>query len=192
MGAISRARQVIAFPEIEWGLAVKRAFDIVAAATGLLLLSPIIILISLAIKLDSSGPVFCRPKYYDLNDRMFAAYEFRCATSKLRRTGIGQALCRSGIDKVLQLVSVLRGDMSLVGPEPFTAALGAIYRERMGTERLRNLRPGVISWAQVRRARNDAKFLHRVESDFYYLANRSFLFDIKILVLAMLLKTKQP
>jgi lipopolysaccharide/colanic/teichoic acid biosynthesis glycosyltransferase len=191
MGASSRVIRVVAIPEIEWGVAVKRAFDIIAATTGLLLLSPLIILVSLAIKVDSREPVFCRPKYYDLNDRVFAAFEFRCPTSKPGRTGIGQVLCRSGLDKVPQLVSVLRGDMSVVGPEPFTAALGAIYRERMGRERLPNVRPGLISWAQVRKARNDGKFLHRVESDFYYLANRSFLFDMKILALAVLLEANK-
>jgi|SRR5579864_5461881 len=187
MGKSLRVTQVIAFSEIEWGIALKRAFDIIAATTGLLFFIPLIILAALAIKLDSHGPVFCRPKYYDLNGRVFAAFEFRCATSTFGWTGISQALRRSGLDKVPQLVSVLRGDMSVVGPEPLTAALGFGYRARMGSERLLNVRPGLISWAQVQEDQNDSKFIHRVESDLYYLANRTFLFDMKILALAVLL-----
>jgi lipopolysaccharide/colanic/teichoic acid biosynthesis glycosyltransferase len=180
---------------------LKRGFDIVGATAGLVLLSPLIALVSLAIKVNSRGPVLSRLKYYDLSDAVFEAFEFRCrpsAPGKKRSnpatngdreiTLTGQILRRSGLDRVPQLINVLRGDMSLVGPHPFVVPSGAIYRARIAPERLHNARPGLISWAQVRDGRADAT---RVEDDCYYLAKRSFLLDVTILILAMLLEGTQ-
>jgi lipopolysaccharide/colanic/teichoic acid biosynthesis glycosyltransferase len=188
---------------------LKRGFDIVAATAGLVLLSPLIILVSLAIKLDSRGPVFCRLRYFDLNDAAFEAFEFRCWTSDSRDdvsnptakrdhniTWTGEILRRSGVDKVPQLVNVLRGDMSIVGPEPSATACHKVYRERIGPNLLRNVRPGVVSWAQVRDGGVKVNhsldtFQRRIEDDCYYLANRSLVFDMKILVLALCLRNTQ-
>jgi lipopolysaccharide/colanic/teichoic acid biosynthesis glycosyltransferase len=180
---------------------LKRGFDIAGATAGLMLLLPLIFLVSLAIKLDSPGPVLCRRKYFDLNDAVFEAFEFRCRTSVSGEnvsnpsasrdhniTLMGQILRRSGLDKVPQLINVLRGDMSLVGPQPFAAPVGAIYRTRIALSRLFNVRPGLASWAQVNNGRDEVT---RVEDDRFYLMNRSFLLDMKILVLALLLKGTQ-
>jgi sugar transferase EpsL len=101
---------------------------------------------------------------------------------------MGQILRRSGIDKFPQLINVLRGDMSLVGPQPFTVPLGAIYRARIAPACLQKPRPGLVGLAQVGDGRDDAT---RIESDCFYLANRSFLLDMKILVLALFLNNTQ-
>jgi lipopolysaccharide/colanic/teichoic acid biosynthesis glycosyltransferase len=177
---------------------LKRGFDIAGATAGLMLLSPLIALVSLTIKLESPGPVLCRLRYFDLNDAAFEAFEFRCSTSVSGKnvsnpaangdhniTWIGQILRRSGLDKAPQLINVLRREMSIVGPQPFAVPLGAIYRAKIAPARLHNVKPGVVSCAQVRDGRDDAT---RFEDDCYYLANRSFLLDMKILVLALLIK----
>jgi lipopolysaccharide/colanic/teichoic acid biosynthesis glycosyltransferase len=180
---------------------LKRGFDVVGASASLVLLSPLIFFVSLAIKLDSRGPIFCRRKYYDLNDAAFEAFEFRCGTAtgdniSKPTTNSRQVLRRSGIDKIPQLINVLRGDMSIVGPQPLTNASGAAYRTRMTPKHVRNVRPGIVSWAQVRACQDKInhtpdRFQGRIDDDCYYLANRSFLFDMKILVLALLLRGTQ-
>jgi hypothetical protein len=129
-----------------------------------MLLSPLIILVSLAIKLDSRGPLLCRLKYYKLDDAVFDAFEFRSTICDPRNniiettanrghniTRIGQILRSSGIDKIPQFINVLRGDMSLVGPQPLMTACGAEYRARIDPKLLRNVRPGVAA-AEVRSA----------------------------------------
>jgi lipopolysaccharide/colanic/teichoic acid biosynthesis glycosyltransferase len=182
---------------------LKRGFDVVGAAAVLIVLSPLITLVALTIKLDSHGPVFCRRKFYDLNDALFEAFEFRTAvwnTEDIRSnhanrnhgtTRMGRILRRSGIDEIPHLINVLRGEMSLVGPHPLATASGAAYRARITPDRLRNVRPGIVSWAQVRRGRDGTilSISSRIEDDCYYLANRSFLFDLKILVLVLLLSS---
>jgi len=172
---------------------LKRGFDIAGAIAGLMLLSPLIFLVSLAIKLDSAGPLLCRRKYYDLDGTMFEAFEFRCQASVSGKNGsnnitlMGQILRRSGLDKVPQLINVLRGDMSLVGPQPFTVPVGATYRTRIAPPRLFNVRPGLTSWARVHDGQDE---VGRIDDDCFYLFNRSFLFDVKILILALRLKSK--
>jgi lipopolysaccharide/colanic/teichoic acid biosynthesis glycosyltransferase len=182
--------------------ALKRGFDVVGATVGLILLSPLVILVSLAIKLDSRGPVLCRLKYYSLNDTVFDVFEFRSVVPDAGNnitnpvsghhdtTRMAPILRRSGMDKVPQLINVLRGDMSLVGPQPLLTACGADYRARIDPKLLRNVRPGVVGWAQIHeRANKDNhtsdKVRSRIEDNCYYLANRSFLLDVKILVLAL-------
>ncbi|HEY6331941.1 MAG TPA: sugar transferase [Blastocatellia bacterium] len=182
--------------------ALKRGFDVVGATVGLILLSPLVILVSLAIKLDSRGPVLCRLKYYSLNDTVLDLFEFRSVVSDAgnnitnpvsghhNTTRMDPILRRSGMDKVPQLINVLRGDMSLVGPQPLLTACSADYRARIDPKLLRNVRPGVVGWAQIHgRANKDNhtsdKVRSRIEDDCYYLANRSFLLDVKILVLAL-------
>jgi lipopolysaccharide/colanic/teichoic acid biosynthesis glycosyltransferase len=190
--------QVSSFQEL-----LKRGSDIVGATAGLMLLSPLILLVSLAIKLDSRGPVLCRLKYYKLDDAVFDAFEFRSticdpgnnitdatANRSHNITRMGQILRSSGIDKVPQLINVLRGDMSLVGPQPLLTACGAAYRARIDSKLLRNVRPGIVGFAQIHEQANKAthpsnKCRSRLEDDCYYVANRSFLLDMKILALAL-------
>jgi lipopolysaccharide/colanic/teichoic acid biosynthesis glycosyltransferase len=179
---------------------IKRGFDIAFAIAGLLLLSPLMLLISLGIKSESPGPIVCRHKRYGLNNAAFEVFEFRTTLAgqeektfnhipnKIRcATRFGQLLRRSGMDKIPQLMNVLRGEMSIVGPGPFATAPGTVFH----VPELHKVRPGLVSWAQVNddlgETANSAKSLdRRIEYDRYYLENRSFLFDMRILLLTLL------
>ena len=171
---------------------IKRGFDIAFAIAGLLLLSPLMLLISLGIKSESPGPIVCRHKRYGLNNAAFEVFEFRTTLARKEEktfthaTRFGQLLRRSGMDKIPQLVNVLRGEMSIVGPHPF-AAPGRVFH----LPQVHKVRPGLVSWAQVNddegETANSVKSLdRRIEYDRYYLENRSFSFDMKILLLTLL------
>ena len=179
---------------------IKRGFDIAFAIAGLLLLSPLMLLVSLGIKNESPGPIVCRHKRYGLNNEAFEVFELRTAapaqeektfihvSNKIRyATRFSQLLRRSGIDKVPLLVNVLRGEMSIVGPHPFATAPGRVFHPL----ELHKVRPGLVSWAQVNddegeTANSIERLDRRIEYDRYYLENRSFSFDMKILVLTLL------
>jgi lipopolysaccharide/colanic/teichoic acid biosynthesis glycosyltransferase len=174
---------------------IKRGFDIVVAIVGLLLLSPLMLLISLAIKSASPGPIVCGHKRYGVNNDTFELFEFRTTLARQEEetftfaTRFGQLLRCSGMDKIPQLVNVLRGEMSIVGPHPFATAPGMVFH----LPQLHKVRPGLVSWAQVNHDQGDtansAKSLdRRIEYDRYYLENRSFSFDMKILLLTLLSK----
>jgi len=177
---------------------INRGFGIAFATAGLLLLSPVILLLSFGIKSESPGPIVCRHRRYGLNNAAFEVFEFRTTLAgqeetfthipnKTRyATRFGQLLRRSGIDKIPQLVNVVRGEMSIVGPHPFATAPGMVCH----LPQLDKVRPGLFSWAQVNddqgETENSAKSLdRRIEYDRYYLENRSFSFDMKILLLTL-------
>ncbi len=171
---------------------IKRGFDIAFAIVGLLLLSPLMLLISLAIKSDSPGPIVYRHRRYGLDNTAFDLLEFRTTFARqedeifTHSTRCGQLLHRSGMDKIPQLVNVLRGEMSIVGPHPFATAPGTVFH----LLELHKVRPGLVSWAQVNddlgETADSAKSLdRRIEYDRYYLEKRSFSFDMRILLLTL-------
>ena len=126
---------------------IKRGFDIVVAIAGLLLFSPLTLLISLAIKSASPGPIVCRHKRYGVNNATFDLFEFRTTLARQEEetytfaTRFGQLLRRSGMDKIPQLVNVLRGEMSIVGPHPFATAPGMVFH----LPGLHKVKPGLAS-----------------------------------------------
>jgi putative colanic acid biosysnthesis UDP-glucose lipid carrier transferase len=122
----------------------KRMFDIIAAITSLVLLAPILMIIAIAIRLESRGPIFVRQTLYGHNNRPIEIRKFRTVRAegtqiKPRLTWIGQILRRTGIDELPQLFNVLSGDMSVIGPPPcdHPSAL------------LNKYKPGVTDWAQI-------------------------------------------
>jgi lipopolysaccharide/colanic/teichoic acid biosynthesis glycosyltransferase len=123
-----------AVPALPSRRAAKRAFDIVAAITGLILFSPTFLLVSLAIKIDSGGPVFRRETKYDCNGAEFVAFKFRFneitrnARDSSSMTRVGRVLSGSGIDGLPQLVNVLLGEMSFVGSRPHTSAKSEMFK----------------------------------------------------------------
>src|SRR5258706_11158262 len=162
---------------------IKRGFDIAFATTGLLLLSPLMLLISLGIKSESPGPIVCRHKRYGLNNAAFEVFEFRTTLARQEEktfthipneiwsaTRFGQLLRRSGMDKIPQLVNVLRGEMSIVGPHPFATAPGIFFH----LPQLHKVKPGLVSWAQVIDDLCATAYLangldRRIENDRYHL-----------------------
>ena len=182
----------------------KRAFDIVGSVIGLVLAGPLLAVVALLIKRDSPGPVLFVQDRRGFNQETFRIVKFRTmAVSKpgaafeqakpgdLRITAFGQWLRRTSIDELPQLINVLKGDMSLVGPRPHAVDHDRDFERRIRLyPRRLNMKPGITGWAQVNglrgRTDTDDKMNHRVEADLYYIDNWSVLFDIYILLLTVL------
>jgi Undecaprenyl-phosphate glucose phosphotransferase len=198
--------QVSSAPLSLFDLCVKRTFDIVAATAGLILFSPLFLCAAIAIKLDSRGPVFFRQLRHGYNKQAIGVLKFRTMTTlengsdfrQVRRnddriTPVGRILRRSNIDELPQLINVLMGQMSIVGPRPHATAHNDMFEDRiLPFARRHNVKPGITGWAQVNGARGETdtleKMQERVEYDLYYIDNWSFLFDVKIIVMTLFSK----
>jgi lipopolysaccharide/colanic/teichoic acid biosynthesis glycosyltransferase len=190
-------------PTSRYQQGAKRAFDIIAATIGLFLFSPLLLLVSIAIKLDSPGPIFSRQIRHDYNNKTFSILMFRSANMKSARgyirtagkrsspTRVGRILRGTGIDRLPQLINILRGEMSVVGPSPLLNIHGMIFEEQIRRiSRRREVKPGITGWAQVNGywGENDSfKAMQRcIEHDLYYIKNCSFLLDMKIILMTLL------
>ncbi|WP_209011760.1 sugar transferase [Roseibium aggregatum] len=185
------------------GHALKRTVDILGATTGLVLLAPLLVATAVAIKVNSQGPVVFRQKRHGANGTTFEIYKFRtmyveqCDESGVRQTvendprvtPVGRFLRQSNFDELPQLINVLRGEMSLVGPRPHVPgmlAAGVPYEELDPRYMHRHkVKPGLTGLAQVNGYRGETTTRHaalmRLEFDLAYLEQRSFLLDIKII-----------
>ncbi|MEN0040564.1 MAG: exopolysaccharide biosynthesis polyprenyl glycosylphosphotransferase, partial [Pseudomonadota bacterium] len=192
-------------PIADWDSVMKRTFDIVFSALGLIVLSPLMLLTAIAIKLDSKGPVIFRQKRFGFNNEVIDVLKFRSmytdqadvAAKKVvtkndpRVTKVGRFIRKSSIDELPQLVNVLRGELSLVGPRPH--AVNAHTENKLWDEVVdgyfgrHKVKPGVTGWAQVNGWRgevdNPEKIQKRVEHDLYYIENWSVLFDLYICII---------
>ena len=201
--------QVLRPPLSVFDLSIKRAFDICASAVGLLVLSPLLLTVSLGIKLESRGPILFRQNRHGYNNEIIPVVKFRtmdvvedgesfatftqARANDARLTRLGRVLRRTNIDELPQLINVLRGDMSLIGPRPHPIALNTMFRERIVPySRRHNVKPGLTGWAQVNGFRGETdtfeKMQRRVEYDMFYIDNWSFLFDLKILLMTVFSK----
>jgi len=175
---------------------IKRLLDIGVSFLTLLLLLPLFLVVSLLIKLTSKGPVFYHQERVGLDGKKFVMHKFRtmvCDAEKStgpvmskrddpRITKIGRVMRKFSIDELPQLINVLRGEMSLVGPRPERPVFVNDFREKIPKYMLRHkVKSGVTGWAQVHGLRQDTPIEKRIEYDFYYIENWSFLLDIKIL-----------
>lgn len=183
---------------------VKRVFDIVVATLGLIVLAPVLLAVALGVILTSPGPVFFRQRRLGFNQREFRIFKFRTMTSlddgatvvqakvdDPRITRFGRWLRRFNIDELPQLINVVRGEMSLVGPRPHAVAHDLAYQQRiLRYPRRLNMKPGITGWAQISGLRGetdtDEKMRKRVESDLYYIDNWSIALDLYILVMTVL------
>ena len=177
----------------------KRAFDIVAAAIGLFVFSPMFLLASLAIRLNSRGPVFSAQVWHDCDNEQIRVFKFRTTTGEIcdkfvqagRRsysptTHVGRILRRTGIEGLPQLINVLRGEMSIVGPHPYITVPGKIFNEQNSRMAPRHdVKPGITGWAQVNGCSGTRQ---RTEFDLHYIENWSFLFDLKIILMTLFSK----
>jgi sugar transferase EpsL len=170
---------------------LKRTFDLVLAATVLVVASPLMGFISLAVLVAMGPPVLFRQRRPGLDGRIFTLLKFRTMLGEDhagarpdgdRITRLGRLLRATSFDELPELVNVLRGDMSLVGPRPLLERYMPYFSE---TERKRHtVRPGVTGWAQVT-GRNTSTWDARLAADVWYVENRSFLLDMKILLLTV-------
>jgi Undecaprenyl-phosphate glucose phosphotransferase len=187
--------------------AAKRAFDVVVAAAGLAILAPLLTLVAIAIKLDSPGPVLFRQTRHGYNNETIKVFKFRSMTrledghefvpavrNDSRVTRVGAILRRTNIDELPQLINVLRGEMSLVGPRPHATAHNEMFEDKISVFSRRHVvKPGITGWAQVNGSRGSTETLEqmqrRVEHDLYYIDNWSFWLDLKIIVMTLFSKS---
>jgi polysaccharide biosynthesis protein PslA len=157
----------------------KRLIDIVLAAVGLVLLSPLIAIVAVAIKLESRGPVFCREILYGYAHQQIRVFKFR------RVSRIGSVLHQTGIDQLPQLLNVLLGEMSTVGPSAFTSRQD--LAKGHFTSLLKEFNPGLTGRAQLIEARNGPLTAERrIAEDTHYVENWSVLLDLKIVLMTLL------
>lgn len=179
----------------------KRAVDIVGAGLALILLLPLILLTAVAIKLDSPGPVLFRQRRKGLNSREFVIFKFRSMSvmedgasvvqaqrRDPRVTRVGRVLRKTSIDELPQLLNVLIGNMSLVGPRPHALAHDNHYGDLLSDYAFRHhVKPGITGWAQVKGYRGETSRVElmeeRVDCDLWYINNWSLLLDFKIMAL---------
>jgi Undecaprenyl-phosphate glucose phosphotransferase len=184
----------------------KRAFDILFALGALVALSPLLLLVAALIRLDSKGPVLFRQTRYGFNQEPFRIFKFRSMRTmedgaKIRMvtkddprvTRVGAFLRRSSIDELPQLLNVLSGEMSIVGPRPHALSHDQRYVERLSRyTRRHNVKPGITGWAQVHgyrgEIRNDGDMQNRLEYDLFYVDNWSLALDIKTVFLTIFSK----
>jgi len=180
-------------------LKAKSVLDVVLAALGLFVLSPFLVLVALAIRLDSNGPALFKQTRTGLNGKSFRIYKFRTMTVQedgpviqqatqgdTRVTRIGQWLRCTSIDELPQLLNVIRGEMSLVGPRPHALAHDEYYGRAIPTYARRfAAKPGITGWAQVNGARGAtpavADMQRRIALDLWYVEHWNLTLDLTIL-----------
>jgi Undecaprenyl-phosphate glucose phosphotransferase len=179
----------------------KRAFDVALSALIVLVTLPITLLIALAIKANSRGPVFFIQERVGLSGRVFRMLKFRTmragsreegdtrwtCTNDPRRTAVGVFLRKTNLDELPQFLNVLKGDMSIVGPRPERAHFVERFLEEFDRYNFRHtFKVGITGWAQVNGWRGDTSIAKRVEYDLYYLRNWSLTFDLQIITMTLL------
>lgn len=175
---------------------VKRTMDIVLGVLALILFSPIMLIAVIGVKISSRGPVIYRQKRIGLHNKEFEMYKFRSmevqtdggdakkwtTSNDPRVTKFGKFIRKTSIDELPQIINVLKGDMSLVGPRPERPFYVDKFKEEIPRYMIKHqVRPGMTGWAQVNGYRGDTSIRKRIECDLYYIENWSLIFDIKIL-----------
>jgi lipopolysaccharide/colanic/teichoic acid biosynthesis glycosyltransferase len=169
---------------------MKRAFDVIASAAAMAVLSPLIVAIALMVRLKLGSPVLFSQQRPGLRGRLFTMRKFRTMTDARdargeplsdgeRLTRFGRWLRSTSLDELPELWNVLAGDMSLVGPRPLLVR----YLERYTPEEARRheVRPGLTGWAQVN-GRNASTWEERLRLDVWYVDNRTFMLDLRIIM----------
>jgi Undecaprenyl-phosphate glucose phosphotransferase len=192
-------------PLYGWNRVLKRSFDVVAAAAALTAALPLMAGIAVVIKLLSPGPVLYRQERMGLDGRRFRMLKFRtmhvdaeavggpqwAVRDDPRRTRVGAFLRSTSLDELPQLVNVLRGEMSLVGPRPERPSFVGEFRRRVPGYMLRHkVKAGITGWAQINGWRGNTSIEKRIEYDLYYIERWSLALDVKILLLTIWLGFK--
>jgi Undecaprenyl-phosphate glucose phosphotransferase len=179
-----------------WKLTLKRMVDIILSSLMLLALSPLLMVTALLIKLDSPGPVFFVQERMGLDARPFLMLKFRSMREDAeangpawttrndpRRTRFGTLIRRTSVDELPQLINVLLGDMSLVGPRPEQPAYVEQFRQTIPRYMDRHReKAGLTGWAQINGLRGDTSIAERTKYDLWYIENWSLWLDFKILL----------
>lgn len=172
---------------------IKRAIDILASSLGLLLLSPILVIVAILVRIKLGSPILFTQNRVGKDGKIFKMIKFRTmldATDKWgeplpdeeRLTSFGKLLRSTSLDELPELINVLKGDMSLVGPRPLLIEYTNLYSEEQF--RRHDVRPGITGWAQVN-GRNSLAWNERFKMDVYYVDKQNLLLDVKILFLTI-------
>lgn len=198
--------QLLEQPLSQFDRFVKRAFDLIISTMGLVLFCPLFILVAVAIKLESRGPAIFRQHRHGFNNEIIRVFKFRtmrtiedganftqAVKNDPRVTKFGSILRKTNIDELPQLVNVLLGEMSLVGPRPHPLALNFKFEDKLiPLFRRHNVKPGITGWAQVNGCRGETdtleKMQKRLQYDLYYIDHWSFLLDMQIIMMTLVSK----
>lgn len=172
---------------------LKSALDFVIALIGFVMLSPLFVLVTIGLFFANQGKPFFFQTRPGKNGRLFKILKFKTMNDKkdakgvllsdtVRLTSIGAFIRKTSLDEIPQLLNVLKGDMSLVGPRPLLVEYLPLYSEEQSLRH--NVRPGITGWAQVN-GRNAISWEEKFKLDVWYVRNQSFLLDIKILFLTV-------
>ncbi|MDR4983691.1 sugar transferase [Bacillus cereus] len=173
---------------------MKRLFDIVVAVFALLITLPLTMIVCILVRLKFGAPIIFKQQRPGLKGRAFYIYKFRTMTNETddngtllseekRCTSFGNALRKTSLDEIPQLINVLKGDISLVGPRPLLMEYLPLYSSKQAKRH--NVKPGITGWAQIN-GRNLITWEEKFELDVWYVENHSFLLDLKIIVLTIL------
>ena len=190
---------------------IKRIFDLVVSLVAVIVLSPILLVIALAIRLEDRGPILYRAQRVGRGGKPITVYKFRSMRMNADRledmltpeeleeykknfklehdpriTKVGAFLRKTSLDELPQLFNILKGDMSLVGPRPERPFFVEKFREEIPRYMVKHqVRPGLTGWAQVNGYRGDTSIRKRIEYDLYYIENWTVGLDIKILFMTI-------
>ncbi len=175
---------------------LKRLIDFSLSLVALIVFSPLILFVMILIKLNSKGPVFFKQKRTGYKQKEFYIYKFRTMKVNVdadkkqatkddpRKTKLGDFLRKTNIDELPQLINILKGDMSIIGPRPHMLMHTEEFHKKYDKYLVRHwVKPGLTGWAQVNGWRGDSDIGIRVKYDLEYIENWSLLFDLKILFL---------
>ena len=180
--------------------AAKRAVDLIGATVAIILFSPVMLLTVLVVALTEEGSVIYRQERVGLHNQVFYMYKFRSmimqdeekekaewsTRNDPRITPVGKLIRRTSIDELPQLVNVLKGEMSLVGPRPERPQFVQKFRDEIPRYMVKHqVRPGMTGWAQINGYRGNTSIEKRIEYDLYYIENWTMVFDMKILILTI-------
>lgn len=174
-------------------LFLKRIIDVIISLLIVILTLPLLIIISILLVYYNKGNLFFRQKRVGLREKLFTLYKFKTMTdevdengvllpNELRITPIGSFMRNTSIDELPQLINILIGDMSLIGPRPLPVRYLDLYTDEQ--KKRHNVRPGITGWAQVN-GRNSISWKEKFALDVWYSEHISFLLDIKILFMTI-------
>lgn len=172
---------------------LKRFFDFVSALLALIVFSLLLAVIAVLVKVKLGSPVIFKQERPGLNNKVFTLYKFRTMTDErdengellpdeVRLTKFGQFLRNTSIDELPELINILKGDMSVIGPRPLLVQYIPLYNEHQA--RRAEVMPGLTGWAQVN-GRNSVTWEDKFDMDVYYVDNYSLALDIKILFMTV-------
>ena len=172
---------------------MKRIFDLIISLFGLITFSPVIILLTVGLFFANKGNPFYLQKQTKKNEKLFSIIKFKTMNDKKnldgklkpdgeRLTNLGKFIRKMSLDEIPQLINVLKGDMSIIGPRPLLPEYLPLYNHL--EKRRHNVRPGITGWAQVN-GRNTISWKKKFELDVWYVNNQSIFLDMKILFLTI-------